>query len=353
MLTRTRIEARLGFAYDRSDLGSDESAQRYVKFAGASFATPLFDKDNIGFALGFAPLTNADAQTQLTDTLGSTIYQREGGLSQLYLGLSARPISALNLGARADFLFGNIRVISQANVAQTDGSVPGVFQREYALSGVRATFGFLLTLDTLLPELKGLTIGGTYSSGSSLSSKQRTIVTPVNSTLDSTLETDGYGYYPSLIRLGLATRVGDRYRVEADISGQDFSTASVYSTTSAVTGDPTLGPSNRYSIGIERLPIMGDEAKGIGFWERAGLRVGGSYATLPFRPDTKMTVTETSFSAGLGLPMNFESLFDFAVTIGIRTPSVTGGAPKDFFFMMSASISLSEKWFVPLRREDD
>ncbi len=354
MLTRARIEARLGFFYDQSTFGSEQSVQRIVKFAGASFATSLWEKEKIGFALGFAPLTNADAQTKQIDSgIGTTIYRREGGLSQLYLGLSARPIPALNFGARADFLFGNLRVISQSDVSQGEGTTPGVFQREYSVAGVRGTFGFLLTLDTLLPELKGLTIGGVFSTGSSLSSKKRTIVTPVNSLLDSTIEVEGFGYYPSLIRLGIATRFGDRYRIEADISGQDFSTASLYSSTSTVSGDPNLGPSNRYSIGIERLPIMGDEAKGVGFWERTGLRLGASYSTLPFRPDTKMTVSEMSISAGLGLPMNYESLFDFSVTAGVRTPQISGGAPKDLFFKMGASISLSEKWFVPLRRGDD
>src|SRR5438874_601184 len=62
MLTRARIEARLGFAYNRSDLGGDEGTLRLVKFAGVSFATPLWEK--IGFSLGFSPLTNADAETK-------------------------------------------------------------------------------------------------------------------------------------------------------------------------------------------------------------------------------------------------------------------------------------------------
>ena len=363
MLTRARIEARLRFVYDRSSFGSEQSIQRPVKFAGVSFATSLWERQHIGFALGFVPLTNAEAKAQQTDTnVGTTVYHREGGLSQFYLGLSARPISALNLGARADFLFGNLRLISQSDVSQGQGTTPGVFQREYSAAGVRGTFGFLLTLDTLLPELKGLTIGGAFSSGSSLTSKKRTIVTPVNSLLDSTIEVAGFGYYPSLIRLGIATRFGDRYRVEADISGQDFSTASLYSTTSTIVGDPNLGPSNRYSIGIERLPIMGDEAKGVGFWERTGLRLGASYATLPFRPNdltkpsdpnARTSVNELSFSLGLGLPMNYESLFDFFLGAGIRTPQAPNGAPKDFFFKMGASISLSEKWFVPLRRDED
>ncbi len=359
MMTRARIEARLGFAYDKSDLGSDEGIQRIVKFGGVSFGTPLWDKFKFGFAFGFAPITNADAQMVLPDTIGSTIYKREGGLSQFYIGLSARPISALNIGGRADFLFGNIRTIIQSDAVQGIETVPGIFQREYSMSGVRGTFGFLLTLDSLVPELRGLAIGGAYSSAAAISSKQRTVVTPVNSALDSTIEKIGYGSYPSMIRLGIATRLGDRYRIEADISGQDFSNSSFYSPTTTIIGDPNLGTSNRYSIGIERLPIMGDESKGVSFWNRAGLRLGASYATLPFKPSSviapfaKISVNEMSVTAGLGLPMNYESMFDFSVSAGVRTPSITGGAPKDFFFKMGASISLSEKWFVPLRRNDD
>jgi hypothetical protein len=353
LLSRARIEARLNYFYNRSDLGSDEGIMRIVKFAGASFATSLTDNGHVGFSLGFSPLTNVEAETQLIDSLGTTLYTREGGVSQLYLGLSARPISALNLGARADFLFGNLRTIGQATVSQGLETVPGTFQREYSLSGTRGTFGFLLTLDSLVPELRGLTIGGAYSMGASLTSKKRTIVTPVNSTLDSTIEQSGYGYYPSQIRLGIATRLGDRYRVEADISGQDFSNASVYSLTSNITGDPQLGSSNRYSFAIERLPVMGDESKGVGFWEKTGLRLGFSTATLPFRPTLGMTVSETGVTAGIGMPMNAESVFDFSVELGVRTPQNTAIAPKECFIKMGASISLSEKWFVPLRRDDD
>ena len=53
------------------------------------------------------------------------------------------------------------------------------------------------------------------------------------------------------------------------------------------------------------------------------------------------------------MPMNLESILDFSVTLGIRSPEITDAAPKDFFFKLGASISLSEKWFVPLRRDDD
>ena len=98
---------------------------------------------------------------------------------------------------------------------------------------------------------------------------------------------------------------------------------------------------------------MGDESKGVPFWERTGLRLGASYGTLPFRPDAKMKISEMSFTAGIGLPLNLETLFDFSASLGLRTPQVTSTAPSEFFFKLRASISISEKWFVPLRRDDD
>ncbi|MEI8135287.1 MAG: hypothetical protein WCH46_09500 [bacterium] len=359
MLTRSRIEVKLNFFYDKSDLGSDEGIKRLIKFSGASFGTLLSDKYNLGFAFGFSPISNAVAEVNQLDSLGTTTYTREGGLSQLYIGLSARPISALNIGARADFLFGNLRSIGQADVSRGVETVPGLFQREYSMTGTRGTFGFLLTLDSLVQELRGLTIAGAYSLGSNLNSIQRTHVTPINSALDSTIEHTGYGYYPPLIRLGLATRFGDRYRAEVDITGQDFSNSTYYSLTKPIVADPQLGTSNRYSIGIERLPMMGDESKGVPFWERVGLRIGASYAVLPFNPlsltatASRVSVSEISFTAGLGMPMNTESVFDFSLGLGLRSPSIANSAPKELFFKMGASISLSEKWFVPLRRDDD
>jgi hypothetical protein len=56
---------------------------------------------------------------------------------------------------------------------------------------------------------------------------------------------------------------------------------------------------------------------------------------------------------GFNLPLNLESLFDFSVTLGERTPQNTAIAPKEKFIKVGCSISLSEKWFSPTKTEDD
>ena len=349
---RTNIDVRLRFAYNQSDLAQLSTSGHLVKFSGFNVGTMFWNKLGLGAAFGFAPITDAEATTTSTDSISSTISKREGGLSQFYLGASLRPISALSLGGRVDVLFGNLLTKYQTSFNGVN-IIPGVFQREYAESGVRGTFGFLLSLDSLFAELRGVTIGASYSTGASLTSTQRTIVTPINTILDSIIEVNGYGYYPSKIQIGIAGRLGDRYRLEADISGQDFSSAYTFSKTKNATGEATLGSSNRFSVGFERMSTSTEDARGRNFWDKIGYRIGVSYASLPFRPSPGVTVSELGASLGLGVPFASGSNVDFAGQFGIRTPSNTALAPKDLFFKFGVTVGISEKWFVPLRRGDD
>lgn len=349
---RTNIDVRLRFAYNQSDLAAASTSGHLVKFSGFNVGTLFWNKLGLGAAFGFAPVTDAEATTTGTDSISSTISKREGGLSQFYLGASLRPISALSLGGRVDVLFGNLLTKYQTSF-NAPNIIPGVFQREYAESGIRGTFGFLLSLDSLFAELRGVTIGASYSTGASLTSTQRTIITPINTVLDSIIEVNGYGYYPSKIQIGIAGRVGDRYRLEADISGQDFSSAYTFSKTKNATGEATLGSSNRFSLGFERMSMSTEDARGRNFFDKIGYRIGVSYASLPFRPSPGVTVNELGASLGLGVPFASGSNVDFAGQFGIRTPSNTAVAPKDLFFKFGVTVGISEKWFVPLRHGDD
>ncbi len=349
---RTNIDVRLRFAYNQSDLAQASSSGHLVKFSGFNVGTMFWNKLGLGAAFGFAPVTDAEATTTRTDSLSSTISKREGGLSQFYLGASLRPFSALTLGGRVDVLFGNLLTKYQTSFVG-ENITPGVFQREYAEHGVRGTFGFLLSLDSLFADLRGVTIGASYSTAASLSTTQRTIVTPINTFLDSIIEVNGYGYYPSKIQLGIAGRLGDRYRLEADISGQDFSTAYTFSKSSNAAGEATLGSSNRFSLGFERMSLSTEDVRGRSFFDKIGYRLGISYASLPFRPSPGVTVSEFGASIGLGVPFASGSNVDFAGQFGIRTPSNTAVAPKDLFFKFGVTVGISEKWFVPLRRGDD
>lgn len=351
-LNRTRIEAGMRFSTTRSDLGADESLLHRTKLGGFAFGSPISEHYGLAIALGFNPLTYTDAETIHNDSLASTQYIREGGLSQIFVGASIRPVGWLALGARFDALFGNTRDLSK--VTPTDANaVVGEFERDYSTSGLRGTFGVVFALDSLVPSLGGVTIAGKLSTGATLNIIRRTFVTPTSRILDSTIEDEGSALYPAAIALGIASRLGDRYRIEADYFAQDYTGAKVYFGPTSSTTDSRLSSGTRFSLGFERLPLMGEDAKGFSFWQRLGVRFGGSYGTLPYKPDGKTLVNETTLSFGFNVPINYESQLDFAITGGMRSPQTIGASPKDMFIRASGSISISEKWFTPLRRDED
>jgi hypothetical protein len=351
-IAKTRFEARLNLTTSQSEFGPSTGLLHVVKLGGFAFGAMLNERNGIGLGLGMAPVTHADAEAKVTDSIGTTTYKREGGVSQLYAGLSARLASGIALGARFDYLFGNLRQLAQAMPTDPEATA-GIFDREYSLSGLRGTFGLAISLDSFVSGLHGLTFGASYSTQGALHSTRRNIFTPTNAALDTTIDTPGDAIFPAEMKLGISGRFGDRYRAEGSFSTSDYSVASFFSTADPIPGDPQLGTYQRIAIGIERLPRMGDEGKGISAVERAGIRAGFAITTLPFLPDRRTNVTETSASIGFSLPINLESLLEFSFTGGIREPELASVGPKDTFLRISGSISLGERWFAPLRREDD
>jgi hypothetical protein len=350
-ISKTRFEARLNLTTSQSEFGTSNGLLHVVKLGGFAFGAMLNERNGIGLGLGMSPLTHADAEAVVSDSLGITNYKREGGVSQLYFGLTTR-FGGFAIGGRFDYLFGNLRQLAQSN-PNTSESSPGVFDREYSLNGLRGTFGVALSIDSFVHSLHGLTIGATYSTQSSLHSTRRNVFTPINSSLDTTVDVAGNGIFPSEIKLGISGRFGDRYRVEGSLITSDYSVASFFSPTEPISGDVQLGAFRRISFGVERLPRMGDDGKGVTVWERAGIRAGVAFSTLPFLPDRVSSVTETSASFGFSLPINLESVLDFSITGGIRKPDVESIGPKETFLRFSGAISLGERWFAPLRREED
>lgn len=351
-LTRTRLEARVSYTTNKSTLGEETTLLHNVRLNGFAFASPFSDVIKGSFAVGFNPVSYGNYSILKYDSLNSTLYERQGGISQLFLGVAARPHSSLALGARLDILFGNASARSQVTPI-SEFAVASVFERKYAVNGVRGTFGFSFAADSLIEDLKGLTLAASYSTTAPLTITRRTLLQPTNSALDSTLEDKGYSEYPGIFTFGIGSRFGNRYRAEFDYTMQDLSNVIPFSPTETWTPDPRLTSGSRYSVGIERLPLMGEEARNVKFFDRLGLRLGFSFAALPYKPDTKTDVSEMAASLGFNIPMGLETMFDFSVTVGQRTPADENLLPKENFIRVGAALSLSERWFTPSRTDDD
>lgn len=351
-LSRTRLEARVSYTTNESSLGDQSTLLHNVRLNGFSFASPFSDAAKGSFAIGFTPVSYGNYTILKYDSLNSTLYERQGGISQLFLGAAARPHSSLALGARLDVLFGNASARSQVTPL-SDFAAISVFERRYAVNGIRGTFGLSFAADSLLPELKGLTLAASYSTAASLKITRRTLLQPTNSTLDSTIEDKGYSEYPAALTFGISSRFGDRYRAVIDYSLQDLSATTAFSPTENWTPDPRLTNGSRYSFGIERLSLMGEEGRNAKYFDRIGLRLGFSYAALPYKPDTRTEVSEMTATFGFNVPMGLETMFDFSLTLGQRTPSDANLLAKEQFIRIGLSLSLSERWFTPSRIDED
>jgi hypothetical protein len=346
-LTRARFDATLRFNYINATQGGLQNSEHNFELSGLTFGAPIGSQFNAAIAIGLVPLTDAASEFSVSDSLGTRTYISRGGANMIYAGIGARPIPAISLGVRADFITGDIRHIGNVefNNTETDSSQ---FERDYTFYGIRPTFGVEIIGDSI--GLRGLTIGASLSLGAHLVGTQEDIITPISSTLDTTLDTAGSGHYPGAFSAGISYKFSPRFRVEADYFTENFSSAYVFSQQS-ISGDPALGASTRYGIGIERAPNMNGEFGTSFGLEKWGLRLGFSYGTLPIIPTGSGGINEIAVSAGVGIPISFESLMNLSAVFGQRTPVNAGTTPKENFVRLGVDVNFSEKWFVPTRRE--
>lgn len=350
-MNRARLETGGRWDYTSSTQGDLFSTGSNFRFDGFAFGAPFWNDYAASLSLGFQPLTDAAAAIKSTDTAGTRSYRSEGGVSMGYIGAAFQASSGIAIGARFDLLFGNVRHVSQvtfedANIASGD------FQRAYAVHGLRGSFGLLLNGDSLGSGFKGLSLGASFTPGVSLTVTRRTEITPLNTALDTTIESKGTGNLPSTIAVGIGAKFETRYRVSADLKIENYSSAYLFSDQSSSAGDPLLRNSTRIGIGIERFANISQEFGSSGFWSNLGLRFGGYYYQTPFNPVGSGGINEMALTAGIGIPFGLESTLDLSLTAGQRTPTNVDSAPKDQFFRLGVTLGFAEKWFNPTRREE-
>jgi hypothetical protein len=344
-LGRTRFESSLRFEYDKTELGSQSGSMHNVNFSGFTFGAPVWSGTNAAIAAGYIPLTNAGAEIHVTDTLGERTYRSKGGANMAFLGFAMRPVTSVAVGARLDLITGNIRhednvVFNAQNVASS------TFERNYYFHGLRPTIGLQFIGDSA--NLHGVTIGASFSPSTSLTSTRESVFTP-STGFDTTVAVEQAGTYPMTLAVGASVRFGNRYRALADYAMQDFTSALLYGPDGS--SDPNGAKGSRIGFGVERFANIAGEfgsSYGMDTW---ALRLGFYYSSLPIAPAGSGGVNEMAVTAGIGVPVGFESLLNFAISAGQRSPVNSATAPKETFLRLGASISLSERWFVPTRRD--
>jgi hypothetical protein len=304
-------------------------------------AFPISSGDNIVLSLGALPFSTVGYEQQITQTVAGIqtvqLFEGRGGLTSGQLSLSYSPMTDLYLGMTAHYLFGSIYK-DQTIQFNTSGYFNGSYNQTLSMSGGALTVGAIYTgIDQLLgfSDAKRTDLGVTLFSGSSLSRDDETLKN-YTSNQDTLLTKDNAVDLPFGFSLGLAhTRNSILY--SADMNFQNWSSFTVNGVT-----PNELRNSLRFGAGVEFLPSDNFTDT---FWEKASYRFGGFFRMTNLSVSGQ-SINEMFGTAGIGLPLSFESRINVALEAGIRG-TTSSSLIKDTIIRFTVSVTASELMFIP------
>ena len=301
--------------------------------SGLQFCIPVQEELRSRIVFGFVPYSrvgyNLQGKGQTLEDKYTVDYVGSGGLSLIRLGSAIRPLPFLNIGAAAQFFFGNIN--QEWDVAFESGD--RFFSKQSRSTNYH---GLGFTLGTQVTVGDNFQIGIAYEPKVTLSGSQDLRFQYI--THDSTMDgASGELEVPSRISAGATYFVSSQLMLGADIQMQDWKNAKIFDGPQA-----ELGRSMRIGAGLEWVPGR-DEFQG-GFWRRAAYRVG-VYSRENYARLNGVSENEFFLTLGMGIPIHAQNRADVAVEYGWRgsEDSLLG---KRTLLRLSLSLSVGESWFV-------
>ena len=345
-INRTRIEAGLVYeGFTSSDASASIRLGR-VDFNGALLAIPVATSNGIVLVAGVTPYSGTSYnifRNSSSQEVDYTVnYVGKGGLSKAQLGLSYTPSADIALGASFNYLSGTME--QERSFFDSLGTTSiGTIREKTIARGIFGTLGLRYSgFRRILDALDGLSLGFIVHSRASLTSEQQTTYAyqsldenDTSQTLHSRLAV------PLAFGVGLAYQAGPQYLVTADYYAQPWSTADFYGVS-----PQNLRNSFRIGFGGERIPNPNTSSPWL---DRLAYRLGMYYNATYYRVKGQ-SINEWALTGGLGIPLGGESMLNVAVEYGSRGTQESN-LVKDRIFRVSASLSISELWFVRYEEE--
>jgi len=347
-LERVSMEASLLYEGFSSTNGTQSRYLARTDFSGAMFALPLSPRDGITLGMGFTPYSKVDFDTYTTqgytgveDTMLYSINHKGlGGISKGQIGLSWAPTRKISIGASLNYLFGTLEARTSL-IPSSTGYAPGTQNEETTMNGVNFTVSALLdNLGDLVPALSPLTLGVALTTGVDLSTTHRYTYI-FEGRYDTTSEQVGRLVIPMTLGVGFAYHPTDRWLFAADITVQPWSMSEFRGATPTAIRD-----ARSIGMGVERLP---SREPGAPLLDRTAFRLGFLYQATYYNPNGE-PINAWAATAGLGIPVSQDTHLNLAVDYGIRG-TLNQGLILDHIFRFSASLTISQRWFM--RPEED
>ncbi len=311
------------------DVGIKNKANGNLEYITLQF--PLY-KRWVAFSAGLMPFSSVGYDISMRDSIKSdyhytSSFYGNGGISQVYGGLSVNIFDWVALGANVYYMFGD--VVNSRSVIFDEAEVNGVIQAsETSVSSVRFREGlqFFHTFGK-----HSFVLGGIFENKRTLKSDY----TLAESTqLDTVWTADDIAQVPMMFGVGASYTWDNRLTV-----GFDFSRHYWSQTKNANVFDQ-LRDRNKYAFGLEyrHNPIGRNYAERM-FW-RVGCNIADAYVSKIEKPDYQVSI-------GLGFPLrNAGTVFNATFEYGHRGPAAS---LHENYLRLTINASICENWFFKRR----
>lgn len=315
------------------------------KFTGTldyvAFQTPITKW--LGASAGLIPYSYVGYNYEVSDSIAlagtenqnlyTQNFQGNGGVSQVYLGLSFNILDYVTFGANGYYMFGNLNHYRTMEYTSSDLSgYPTVCKTQEHISNFNVRFG--LQYHQKFGKDHKLNLGAIYEFKTKLSGDYTMTLMGVD-TLTESVKSKDYFEMPQMWGVGFSYTYANRLTVGADFTMHEFSKAKFAGVTD------TLANRMKISVGAEYI----NNPMGRRYVDRMYWRLGANYRNSYVRIGDQST-RDFSITMGIGFPLRTsKTIIHFNMEYGnIGSGQFT--ALKENYFKFGFSFALNETWFM-------
>lgn len=294
----------------------------------------------MGLSLGLIPYSYVGYNYSFKDSLqinGSDIqnkytqsYYGSGGISQVYLGLSADIANHLAIGVNGYYMFGTLNHYKAISYDQSElTTVNTIKNSSLHVNCFNVRFG--LQYHETVGSKHAFTIGAIYE----FKSKMSGVYTQTTEGVDTvSRESKELFELPSLYGGGVSYTYDDRFTIGVDYTLQEYSKALFYGKTDSLY--------NRMKIAVGAEYIH--NPRGRKYIDRMCWRLGANYRDSYIKAGNSQS-HDFSITCGVGLPLRTsKTMININLEYG-NVGSYTGSSLKENYFKFGLNFSLNETWF--------
>lgn len=337
------------FSLDNQSVNAKNTSLDYVNMGFR--LSPHF-----GLSLGMMPFSTigysmSTDKVEKDDLVRTDGYSGDGGLHEVYMGLSWRPSKRFSVGANIGYLWGDLS--HSVMVSFSDANIQSLY-RHYTtdMRTYKADFGMLYHQP--INKKNNLSLGLTYGLGHNIGSRA-TFYNQKSSSgavaVGDTLNAANAYELPHTIGAGLVWEHNGRLRIGADYTWEKWSSVKF---PTLIESNNTLeyksvrgGFSDKHSIavGCEYIP----NPQGLRWRQMIRYRAGFSYSSPYAKIDGLDGPRSYKVSVGVGLPILTRYANASVVNLSAQyervEPQVSGMITENYL-RLCVGISFNERWFM-------